>query len=290
MRPISLPPPGKAARISSADRAYKKELQLLGFFGLPPEVRLVIYQYCLVPKGKPTLRNPELVPTRHPCHIQLCDNAILRVCRMIYEEAIPVFFASNTFHHSLRCKTIGLSPISSDTLFMRNLQHLRHVSLDVWAGCWSEDFNPAANRLLSKFLDGVRGQCGESIRSLEIQLVSLASDHSRSVPLLGEGITTLAIQKLRPHLQSLTVVGYSSSWPHSSNVLEEFCLAIAPDEFWDKRRCRNWPGVSLPLAIDFRVHHHLEGGTPRSPTPESPEYVDRWQIRWTTNRDTLAEA
>lgn len=276
-----LPSDKTVSKTSCADQALNQEPQTFDFLRLPAEIRVLVYGICLVPDGKPTLRSPKwmLRKVKGDKH-QLCDNAILRVCRMTYEEAIPIFFARNRFQHSIDCDTIDQDGlwISKDVMFQGSLHRMRHVSLDVFdmpVPRRSEEY-PTVDQLLSKCLDEVIRQCGEDIRSLEIHLLDCNDVcHWGWIPELGEGIPTIsaAISKMRPHLQSLTIIGYNCSWSCSSRLLERLCLAIAPDELWEKRRCGSQPGVSHSQSTNLSLKCFLHG-TNRT----TPIHLDRWQI------------
>lgn len=237
------------AQTSSEDRTQHKELRSLGLLDLPPEIRLIIYKMCLVQYGKSTLRSPEMMlrtellyDLKSPpeANIQLFENAILRVCRKFNKEATPVFYSSNRFHHSLSCNPLGGADMLefSNKKILRTLQHMKHISLDIYQLADSpigpHGFNISANRLLSKFLDEIRGRCGESLRSLEIQLLCKDRGRRGLTPLLSERSTSSAIRNMQAHLQSLTITGYRFPWTRDHSVLVEFCLNIAPNHMWKR--------------------------------------------------------
>lgn len=285
----------RVAQISNDDQTFKDKPQPLGFLDLPPEIRLIIYEMCLASDGKPTLRSMERM-LRTELHydrmtrlappgvdIKIFDIAVLLVCRKVHEEAIPVFYASHRFHHSLICNPFGGADMlkSSDTQFLRNLRNMKDISLDInqLADCplGNTQFNSFANRVLSRFLYDVRRQCGEALRSLEIQLLCMDTNTRGLTPLLGEGATSSAIRNMRHHLQSLTIIGYRFSWIRPCSVLEDFCLDVAPNDMWNKTQYKKWPGVLLPLGTDSCVCRHLYG----------QRYVDCWQLKTrTTGRET----
>lgn len=286
------------ARIPRGGQTSEPEPLPLGFFDLPPEIRLIIYEMCLVADDEPTLRSPERMPRTELLYsverqlgplgtnVLLFDNSVLRVCRTFYQEAAPVFYGSNIFHHSLTCHQFGGADMleSRDTQFLRNLQYMKHISLDInqLADCplGNSQFNSFADRLLSKSLDDIKRQCGGALRSLEIQLLCMDLNHTRrvSAPLLGEGAASSAIRNMRPHLQSLTIIGYKFSCSRPYGVLEAFCRDIAPDDMWNKEQYEDWPGASLPFRTAERVDRHLSWDR-----PSDPRYVVCWELERTTN-------
>jgi len=66
---------------------------------LPPEVRLLIYAYCLVINGQPIEephRYTKAVSSQYPC-LPGINSAILQTCRFLYDEASPILYGQNMF-------------------------------------------------------------------------------------------------------------------------------------------------------------------------------------------------
>lgn len=292
----STPPPqmhGLETLVVKASEANHEKPQKSNFFRLPAEVRRVIYEMCLVPDGRPPLRCPETIresgvlslgPSQPPTKIQLCDNGVLRACRLIYDEAIPVFYTCNTFHHLLTGTEFGqdASMTSSSELFLRNLRRMRYVSVDtcqVTSDPWSDSHNPTADRKLSYFLDELRRQCAENLHGLEIQLLC---QHPYS--LLGGGASSKEIRGMLPHLRCLTIVSYGPFWRDPSSI-QEFCWAIAQDECWDKKRFSTRGGLPKPHTVAEYRHSYSQDDT-----RTSRMHIDCWQISTATNQDLPTEA
>lgn len=267
-----------------------KEPHPLGILDLPPEIRLIIYEFWFVSDNRQTLRSPERMPRTEVLYslerqlgplgasVLLFDNTVLLVCRTFYREASPVFYASNIFHHSLTCHPFGGADRleSSDTQFVRNLRYMKHISLDInqLADCplGNSQFNSFADRLLSRFLNDIKRHSGHSLRSLEIQLLCMDLNRRGFTPLLGEGAVSSAIRNMRPYLQSLTIIGYRFSCTRPRDVLDEFCLDIAAEDMWNRSRYKAWPGASLSFRTAERVERHLYR-----------RYVECWRLKTTTN-------
>ena len=72
-----------------------------GLGKLPPELRVIIYQYLVVATpwseagSEYSLKNPYINQSRRFIHLRGSSLSILRVCRQINLEARPIFFANN---------------------------------------------------------------------------------------------------------------------------------------------------------------------------------------------------
>lgn len=78
----------------------------LGFLDLPPEIRLQIYDLLLVGRWARIALAPDFLTlstvTKLPLlHYVYLEPAIIRTCRLIYREAIEVFYHGNVFKVSL---------------------------------------------------------------------------------------------------------------------------------------------------------------------------------------------
>ncbi|CAO1597867.1 hypothetical protein XANCAGTX0491_001658 [Xanthoria calcicola] len=88
--------------LSSADTPGTPYRRPLSFQTLPPEIRYMIYLELLVsaaPIRKPhkLVCNKRIIMLDSTQTVKDIDSSILRVCRMIYSEALPVLYGKNTF-------------------------------------------------------------------------------------------------------------------------------------------------------------------------------------------------
>ncbi|KAK3710461.1 hypothetical protein LTR37_010304 [Vermiconidia calcicola] len=79
---------------------------------LPAELRTLIYQFALTEDG-------EIAITRH-----LKQPPLLRTCRQVRNEALQLWYTSNTFY-------IDVSDCDDTELYAFE-QHLRNIDVDVW--------------------------------------------------------------------------------------------------------------------------------------------------------------
>lgn len=66
---------------------------------LPPEVRIIIYQYALIAVGTPRMRAHGITK---PLLCTLAQPQLAFVNRKLREECLPVFYANNNFHIAVR--------------------------------------------------------------------------------------------------------------------------------------------------------------------------------------------
>lgn len=96
----------------------------VGFFSLPAEIRLCIYELALVCKKQMISLRMFFYPMTYSISANL---SLLRTCKRIYSEASQILYSKNTFSISQPKIDIlwlkGFSPI--------NTKHLRHIRIFV---------------------------------------------------------------------------------------------------------------------------------------------------------------
>ena len=272
---------------SNDNRSIHEEPQIPGFFRLPVEIRMIIYKMCLVPDGKPALQSPagaRFVRRGLKRRIRLCDNGIIQTCRLIYEEAISIFYACNKFTYYLTGAEIGQgnSTSSSWALFRRNLRRMRqvrvHTCLDLWDKWYDDNTDLNVDRKLGYFLSELQCHCREGLRTLSIDVLWYPT------PLLGECISSSIIREMLPHLQCLAVVGYRAG-ARSPYSIEAFCLAIADCESWEKT-------IYRPKYADtYTINGHFHGpGLSEDSNSLYTVNLDLWQISKVKHQDVSTES
>lgn len=182
------------------ERAGQQDSHLLS---LPPESRLNIYRYVLTcPKF---LRSPSelrryqtsnrnqtqrrirageserAMTFDKPKSIKIFqDNALLRTCQLIHEEAVPFFYANCKFHFSI--------PIRSSTSFgpfdlklyrplSLNLNFVRHISLDfahTWPSCFTSFTRQTATEVdltIAAYVSLIKDGC-PSLRTFTLHILA----------------------------------------------------------------------------------------------------------------------
>ena len=208
------------------------------------------------------------------------NNSILFTCRKLYQEALPVFYANMTFHHS--STTGGLSriairipekPWANDErvrqgcmpLFSDKLHLIVHLSLDLEV-IDSRNTDAVLSNQITEF-----AQHCPQLRTLTIHLLR---DKWRVQDFPVSSATGNALRQLRPRLDSLSIIVLGSR-PHK--VLPKLRLSIADkkdwagecwtgttwsDQFWLGPRCAGfrtsafalqWPYLTLPSLIQRHV-------------------------------------
>lgn len=250
----------------------------------------MIYKLCVVADTKRTLRSPDEIhiSPSYDCHYRKWEwngkrlskeinlyplPGIPKVSHQTHMEALPVFYAENKFHYTIagnRSDGLGEEePLSNrNTLFRRNLKLMRHVSLALCEpsqGSWPQNFDDRAEMFLPECLITVPKRCGSGLRTLDLQLVSTrktppvstSSDTNDLEPqdpirlLNGSSAVASSLLKLQPSLESLTITGFKSG--ADMDILEDLCLAVAPDCFWKKQAFRKWPSVELSRSVATHV-------------------------------------
>ena len=194
------------------------------------------------------------------------DCSVLLTCRKLYDEALPVFYASQTFHYSLT--TGGLSstfvlspddfvfvfvPIRQGAMppFSDNLHLMVHLSMDL------EMIHPElADHVLSKQIRVFSQQCPR-LRTLTIHLIG--EGVTQDFP--ADSATGSVLCQLRPRLNRLSILVLATPW---KDFLRTLRLSIAGGEEWPSRcwsrqphiglnaGSLQWPRLTLPEVI--RIH------------------------------------
>ncbi len=200
------------------------------FNDLLPELRLKVYEFALSSPGTFFFADED--------HLSLCDIsvwslsifqgvALLRSCRKIYNEALPVFYAVNQFDFELfahwECS-------GRPTNLSKHTAMIRHVGVEAWVDdTWlDDDCASRLNELLHRF------------PQLHSFAFSVIRTHPRMIcPSLNETAETLG--DLRQRLRSLTIMfGYDED-----ENLQRLRDVIAPHDGWQHQISDGWHSYSI---------------------------------------------
>lgn len=293
---IPTPPASVLAKYNGTNAVSKNGLGLLG--RLPLEIRHKIYELCLTANVGTTMRvrgnmtkiilesqerstsdllaetalmdvSPQVyeqVASRKQGKTQFpfADTTLLNVSRQINMEATPVFYGSNTFHYQIRCKgkCDCLAMFSWSPSFMKNLSHMRHISIGYQEGVRDfhrRHYNPISEILLPRYLRMIQSRCidirSRFLLSLDIILVSklvniCADENLDHNNFLGMGPTATALLEMKSKIEKLTIVGIGQSEPVNVHAL--FCSQIAPLQEWSKQCSGAWRFANLEYCWHYK--------------------------------------
>ncbi len=218
----------------------------VGFFSLPPEIRLAIYK-CLF--SKCTLRRRKGFPPHKTA--KLFNNSILRACKMIHTEALPIFYASHTFHYPAELNGTLCRP----TIKKAHVKWVKHISIEVTVTTQS---HTKLDAIVTKHVETITKHCN-TLRSFTLNVIP-AIEYSRppqpppSLALIAtcfraDAVKTALKTLFLSRVHKLSIVTYGK-WETLLHLRE----AIADDARWvEGDRCYGWPGLTLTKAQDAAV-------------------------------------
>ena len=224
----------------------------VSLFALPPEVRLLLYKALFSITGECTLRRREEARARGRRPIALFHNAILATCKTVYAEALPLFYASQTFHYSAELDGVFRQP----TVLPTHMGLVKHLSIEVSVNAQSF---AKLDAIVAMHVHNILKHC-INLSSFTLHVIPAAGPntppgtpprpHSDLLPsqfipdTFTEGIAAKVLKLLRLRLHRLSIVTYGG-W----DTLHHLREAIAADKHWVQGgRCSGWPGLSLTRA------------------------------------------
>lgn len=216
----------------------------VSLFTLPPEVRLAIYEFSFTGGKECTLRRlHELPPQTWTIAYKVFNNAILRTCKTIHAEALPLFYASHTFHYPAELDGVFQRPNITEAY----LGWMKHLSISVTVTPYSR---ANLDAIVARHVQTMIEHCAKlSSFTLHVVPSSEATDPPMFslLPIprtLKKGAAADALKTLRPRLNRLSIVTFGD-W----DTLHHIRQAIADDEQWaEGDKCYAWPGLSLTNA------------------------------------------
>ncbi|CAF9923766.1 hypothetical protein IMSHALPRED_006012 [Imshaugia aleurites] len=234
------------------------------------ELRLEIYEYLFQSQATHLLRRRDGIDDEKVIEklTHTFDNSILFTCRKVYQEALPVFYASQTFHYSSTTGELSLITSNDESigqrregippLFSDKLHLMMNVSIDmVFHNPGSRDV------MLSEHITAFAWQCPQ-LRNLTIHLFKYWRDYE---DFSADSATGSVLRQLRPRLDSLRIIVLHS---RPSKVLPNLRLSIADNECWSSKywtgkvwydgcpkfyqREQQWPCLTLPSLVRGRIY------------------------------------
>ena len=246
------------------------------FLKLPRELRDMIYELSLASSNGSTLRDKEELRISQGGQSSqfdpdLFNNAIMRVCKAVFAEAHPVFYARNIFHYALKIKTVlnnehkpNITSLSQRFLQQTPSQHMRHISFGVQSDYPRRLSCIEIEQMLPRYLDVVATSCPQ-LYKLDLHLISSpflfisTARARRSWQAAGdiakmewEGATLEALRRIitQTRLSHLTVTALPRD--ESEDVFTELCLPLAPIRHWNISNHYAWEGFTLRLSSFHR--------------------------------------
>ena len=245
------------------------------------ELRLEIYEYLFQSQATHLLRRRDSIDDEKVIEklTHTFDNSILFTCRKVYQEALPVFYASQTFHYSLTTGPLSLIALDDESrgltregpmpLFGDKMHLMQNLSMDL-----EVHESTLTDSLLSQNITTFAWQCPQ-LRNLTIHLL-IYWWGDEDLP--ADSATGSVLHQLRSRLDSLRIIVFGGRPPE---VLPKLRLSIADNECWSAKywtgecwcdRCWSdldcsglhestpeWPYLTLPSSLQrmvSRQHHH----------------------------------
>ena len=214
------------------------------------EVRLKIYDYLFYSSAQFLLRRRAGVADESVIQklANSFDCSVLFTCRKLYNEALPIFYASQTFHYPPRS---GAHFTNSWHLMVNLSMHLKVV--------YDED----TDAVLSRSIINLTQRCPK-LRTLTIHLHLLPGDHCfQDLP--ADSATGRVLRQLQPSLDSLSIIALGESPVLTTQKLRR---SITEDKYWSNTCISNplnhsWPNhliqsqwtyLTIPDWTQYFVH------------------------------------
>ena len=219
------------------------------FSVLPPEVRCAVYRALFNGTDKCILRRQKDAKARKAPYMTLFDNTIIRTCKTICAEALPIFYSTQKFHYSAELDGFSRHP----PFLLEHTKWVKHLSIEVTVNSQTSkklDFTVAAHvQTITKHFTTLASFTLHVIPAIETRERSHPTDLSQAQAsgVFDQGAAGKALKTLRSKILLLRIVMFGT-W----DDLHHFRSAIAGDEKWvEGDKCWGvWPGLRLTRAQD----------------------------------------
>lgn len=255
------------SRHASASVTATTVQHAIGLFTLPPELRLATYKCLFSITDECTLRRLEDVASRKG--IKLANSSILTTCKMIYTEALPLFYASRTFHYPAELDGLFRQP----KILEAHLKWVKHISIEVTVTTKAYD---KVDAIVARHVETIIKHC-KNLGSFTLHVIPTTKPDTPPIfslalilPIcLGEGAAAEALSTLRPRIDQLSIVTFGN-W----HILHHLREAIADDDCWvEGGKCYGWPGLTLTnaqsAAVDVKQRRYTLAGSEHIIHPHS---------------------
>jgi hypothetical protein len=154
-----------------------KKSSPVGFLRLPAEIRNKIYRYCLVVgEVYPRAKSEEDDRLSNRSNFQKAQTQVFEVCRQIFTEATPIYFAENKF--ILSDSKLPWSP-STEDLNSRPMSRAAHQNLRSLSVTFDRKDDDILHKRCRSWVSGIRDlekwqDLGHLLRYLDIQLLEVS--------------------------------------------------------------------------------------------------------------------
>ena len=244
--PLSTPvrrrgPNGRFISSSTSAAPAITPRQVHTFFILPPEVRCAVYKALFNGTEKHILRRPK---ARNAPHIALSDNAIIRTCKIVCAEALPIFYSTQKFHYSAHLDEVYLR----QQFLLEHTKWVKHLSIDVTVNSQTStklDSTVGAHvEMITKYFTTLASFTLHIIPAKETNGTLSDLSQAQASGVFDKGAAAKALRTLHSKILVLRIIMFGN-W----DDLHPFRSAIASEEKWVQgRKCWGWPGLSLTGA------------------------------------------
>ena len=230
------------------------------------ELRLNIYDYLSQTPAEHLLRRRAGIDDKMLFEklAHTFDCSILFTCRKIYDEALPVFYASQTFHHSF----------SSGGFFSNNPHLIVNLSIDLVGNAWNAD------SALSNIVTEISQQCPQLL-TLTIHMLA-ASSMACFKDFPADSAAGSVLRNLQPRLDSLSFIALGF---RSDDAIPRLLRSIAEDRYWSSLQLdpgllhRYWPYLTIPSSFRDGVKRACTRSRNFCYPPQEDGYVFKWTCR-----------
>ena len=257
---LIMPPPttttkSRSSRKCLTNHPYATKPQPLpNFFTFPPEIRLAIYVFTFTTSEECTLRRLKDIPPRRRSSKQtiiIFPSSILQTNKTIHTEALPIFYASQTFHYSTELNGLFGQPAIPNAY----LGWVKHMSIDITV---ARNTLGKIDSIIAIHTQAILKHCSR-LNSFTLHIIKAVGTGLLDIPYamwkaqssLLHGASAELLKTLRSRVQELSIV-YLGKW----HTLHELRMVIADDEDWvqeDRTRWYCWPALSLTRAQNKAV-------------------------------------
>ncbi len=211
------------------------------FLSLPPELRVQIYRCLLCHDSLILSHSYGPVSKRHGLHEDeryqsptsfSIERAILRTCRAIYSEAMPVLYGENTFLYSCTARLFDSYDHLNNGFLISNVKYMKNLQFEIHEMEYSGVLTPAnVVSTLKSF-----NECGCELRTFELLLKGIRrfweGDNERH-HLKRKIATSQKVMAALVELKVFDTLTIALYYPQPKSLFDHELHKIVCDEFQD---------------------------------------------------------